>query len=126
MPLNFIIEGKIIGLNEYTDACRAHARKGATLKREEQDAISWKILSHRNRSPLPASEYPCKVSFHWIEKNGKRDLDNVCFGQKLILDSLVSLGILKDDGQKYIKQLIHEFSVDPKNPRIEITISPLE
>ena len=51
---------------------------------------------------MPRFDNPIKIHFHWIEGNKKRDLDNVCFAKKFILDSMVKHGKLKDDNRKYV------------------------
>ncbi len=42
------------------------------------------------------------IHFHWTEENKRRDLDNVAFAKKFILDALVSLGKLENDNRKNV------------------------
>ena len=62
------------------------------------------------------------LHFTWIEPNRNRDLDNVCFAKKFILDALVSNGIIETDGWRGVSGFTDEFGVDADNPRIEVTI----
>ena len=40
----------------------------------------------------------------------------------MILDGLVTAGVLPDDTMKYIKSLHHTFIIDKVKPRIEVVI----
>ena len=82
---------------------------GANMKRNTQDGIAWFIAK------LPKFERPVKIHFHWIEKTSKRDLDNVAFAKKFILDALVENGKLKDDSQKYVRGFADTFEKGKEN-----------
>ena len=85
------------------------------MKRDTQDGIAWFIKS------LPAFEKPVTIEFHWVEKNTKRDLDNLSFGRKFILDALVEQGKLIDDSHKYVKGFTDTFEYG-KETEVYITI----
>lgn len=63
-----------------------------------------------------------KYHVHWVEKNHRRDLDNVAFGKKFIQDGLIKAGILSNDTHHEISGFSDSFSYDSKHPRIIITI----
>ena len=68
-------------------------------------------------------ERPVFMKYLWVEPNRRRDLDNISsFGRKVIQDSLVDAGVLKDDGWKYVVGFSDSFEVDADNPRIEVLI----
>lgn len=73
------------------------------MKRSTQDGIAWFIRK------LPKFEKPVFIHFHWVEKTSKRDLDNIAFAKKFILDALVENGKLKDDSQKYVRGFTDTF-----------------
>ena len=58
---------------------------------------------------MPKWTNPIKIHFHWIEGNKKRDLDNIAFAKKFILDSMVKIGKLKDDNRKYVTAFTDTF-----------------
>ena len=60
---------------------------------------------------LPKFQHPVSIHFHWVEKNQKRDIDNIAFAKKFILDALVKLGKLKDDNQQYVKSFTDTFEI---------------
>lgn len=66
------------------------------MKKEVESDIGWYI------NQLPQYKNSIKIHFLWIEENKKRDLDNVCFAKKFILDSLVKAGKLKDDNRNCV------------------------
>ena len=47
--------------------------------------------------------------FIWIEENKRRDLDNICFAKKFILDALVQAGVLQDDNRKIVTNFTDSF-----------------
>lgn len=71
---------------------------------------------------VQAIKRPIQVHFHWVEPNQRRDLDNVRFGAKYILDGLRECGRLPNDGWAWVKGMSDTFSVDKDNPRIEVSI----
>lgn len=58
----------------------------------------------------------------WIEENRRRDMDNVAFAKKFILDGLVRAGVIRDDTPRYIAGLSDRFAYDKQNPRIEVEV----
>ena len=69
---------------------------------------------------------PVSLHFNWVEKNKKRDLDNICFAKKFILDALVTAQVITDDSWSYVNGFTDSFDVDPEYPRIEVTIEEIE
>ena len=61
-----------------------------------QNDISWHLIR------VPRFTNPVWIHFHWIEENRKRDLDNIASAKKFILDTMVNMGILKNDSWRYI------------------------
>lgn len=86
---------KLPSLNEYINKCRYNRYAGNYMKQQIQKDLSYyfKDLPELNK---------VKINFYWYEKNKRRDLDNICFGKKFILDALVNLGKLKDDNRKNV------------------------
>ena len=95
---------KFPSLNEYVNECRKNRYAGANFKAHVQNDIGYFI----NR--LPEFKTPVKIHFHWIEGNKKRDLDNIAFAKKFILDALVNQHKLKDDSRKYVTEFSDSFS----------------
>ena len=116
--IKFVIEGALPGLNEYLNACKGGARKGAQLKRQVDDDLIW-IL----RSQFKGRLKDCyDVDFRWYEKDKRRDHDNISSAHKFIFDALVKAQILPDDGWAYVGDFTDKFRVDRENPRIEIVL----
>ena len=100
------IPKRLTGLNEYTNANRNNKYAGAKLKKEEQEYIKLCIRQQLGNAKI---QKPVIGHFIWIEENKRRDLDNICFAKKFILDSLVELGVLKDDNRKMVCGFTDEF-----------------
>lgn len=87
---------RLPSLNNYINECRKNRYAGANMKRQTEEDIMWYI------NKLPRYKNPIQIHFHWIEENKKRDLDNVCFAKKFILDAMVKAGKLKDDNRNCV------------------------
>lgn len=118
MKQTFVIPGRLTGLNEYIDACRRNRYAGAKIKKEAHKDICFEIKRQR----VKRFKNPVSVNITWIEPNMKRDKDNISFAKKFILDSLVEMQIIKDDGWKWVGNLSDQFLVNRSNPRIIVTL----
>lgn len=108
----FKISLKLPSLNEYTASCRAHAQKGASLKRDTEYMICWDIQRAISAKQLRQCSAPIRLAFEWHERTKKRDADNIAFAKKFILDALVKMRIIVDDGRKYVKGFTDEIIDD--------------
>ena len=112
----FTIEGRLPGLNEYTDACRSNKFAAAKMKKELEEMIMWQIPA------LAKFENKVWLFFFWVEQDRRRDKDNIAFAKKFILDALVKKGVLANDGWTNISGFTDGFKVDPKRPRVSVEI----
>ncbi len=100
---------KLPSLNQYINECRKNRFAGANMKKSIEKDICWYI------NQLPKYDKPIRIHFHWVEENKKRDLDNICFAKKFILDSMVKVGVLKNDNRNYIKGFTDTFEYSNKS-----------
>ena len=112
MNYKFEINEKLPSLNEYTKACRTNKFIGAKMK-EETENIIWVYIKQQ----LKCSKInkPVKIHFTWAEENKKRDLDNICFAKKFILDALVKANVLENDTQNFVKGFTDNFEYNTEN-----------
>lgn len=99
------IDLKMPSFNEYVNECRRNRYAANAMKRGLQDIIAVYIRD------LPEFKKPVRIHFHWIEENHRRDLDNVSYAKKFILDALVECGKLANDSQKYVIGFIDTFDI---------------
>lgn len=102
----FEINKRLPSFNEYTNKNRTNRYAGAKMKQQEEDFIYLEIKRQLGNLKI---KNPVKINFTWIEENGKRDLDNVCFAKKFILDALVKAGTIKNDNRKYVTGFADNF-----------------
>lgn len=118
------IPGTLNNLNDYISAERTNRHKGAKMKAYNGDIVAIAIMHCLKNVKI---EKPVFMEYLWVEPNRRRDLDNISsFGRKVIQDALVSTGVLKDDGWKYVVGFSDRFEVDKKDPRIEVRIKEVE
>lgn len=113
----FVIYGRLPSLNEYVNSCRSN-RYGANSMKKKYERMITEFIEYFKIQPV--KNYPVHMKITWYEKNNRRDVDNVTFGTKFVLDALVKNGILKDDSRKYITSVSHEVRTDKDTPRIEV------
>lgn len=128
----FVIYGKLPGLNDYTKANRT-VRKfkngkifslGSVMKKKNQENINKYILFALSKGELEkVDRYPIGLTIKWYEQNNLRDIDNITFSTKFILDSMVCMGIIENDSRKYVDSIEHVVYTDKNNPRIEVEIN---
>lgn len=119
MQGRFTISGTLAGLNEIIQTARYNRFAGASQKKKETQRCQWAIIA----GSVPTFTTPVTVAFRWIERDFRRDPDNVCVGAKFALDALVELGRIPNDTRRWIKGITHEFpEPDNMNPRIEVTL----
>lgn len=106
---------KFLSFNGYVDMCRRNRYQSAKYKKDIENEIGFYIKD------LPRFDNPVTIRFIWIEENKRRDLDNICFAKKFILDALVRFGKLKDDNQKWVVAFTDEFAFGNKT-RVVIEI----
>lgn len=120
MEYKLIIIGRLPGLNDYTSANRTHPQQGNKMKKDSESAVIWPIRQQLRDLHITK---PVMLKYDFFEPNKKRDLDNISsFAHKVIQDSLVKTGILKNDGWNEIVGMLDQFYCDPEYPRIEVTI----
>lgn len=101
--MKYVINMKLPSLNEYINVCRKNKYIANRYKQNLEDEISWFLLN------MPKYKKPIKIHFIWIEGNKRRDLDNICFAKKFILDAMVKRGKLKDDNRHYVTAFTDTF-----------------
>ena len=95
---------KLPSLNDYVNVCRTNPYKASKFKKDLERDIGLYV------SKLPVFEKPIKIHFHWVEDNKRRDLDNIAYAKKHILDAMVKQGKLKDDNRKCVTAFTDTFS----------------
>lgn len=101
--------------NEIIDSNRANYHKGNNLKKKEMDIVRYYTIGMKH-----IEKYPVEMKFTWHFESKRRDLDNC--STKNIIDSLVKIGILKNDNLNCIRKITHESVIDGKYA-VEIEIN---
>lgn len=117
--VRLVVDGRFPSLNDFVNAANRSRWSGADMKRRETKRVRDAAL----RAGLPRMEDRVDIHFHWVEPNARRDLDNIRFAAKFILDGLVVAGVLWDDSRRYVGMLSDSFAIDKRNPRVEITLT---
>lgn len=119
----FTINAQLPSLNDVINANRGNRYKGSKQKKEIEELIGYEILFAKARGTLkPVKNYPVKIKIDWHEATERRDLDNIVSAKKFILDALVKNGILKDDGQKFVKRITDNPILGKKIPNSYVVV----
>lgn len=113
--ITFEIPLKLPSLNDYVKACRSNKFAGGNMKKK------YETLIIKYLQEIPKFNNPITINFHWVESNHKRDLDNIAFAKKFILDAMQKNGNLINDNAEYVKGFTDTFEYSKEN-KIIITI----
>ena len=120
MTYEFVIPGRLPGLNDIIEACRKGKYVAARQKQDAENIIMFYARS------LPKLKEPVRLDYLWLEKARTRDWDNISGGQKFVQDALVKAHKIKNDGWSNICHVERSYGVDKDNPRIIVTITDSE
>lgn len=118
MIYEFVIPGTLPTLNEYSNKERTNRFSANEVKKDAQKYVKVYI-------PSDAPHFTGKVTvrFRWVRPDMRCDKDNVAFAKKFILDALQEVGVIARDSWKLCTPYDIGFACEPKNPRIEVSIS---
>ena len=116
--IKFTISGRLPSLNDYINVCRHNKYKAAAFKKR----IDTQVVSEIKRQRISKADTPVYIEFLWVEKDKRRDLDNIYSGKKYILDAMQTCGVIPNDNQRHVIGLVDSIEYDKENPRIEVTI----
>ena len=104
--MKYTINMKLPSLNDYIRVCRCNKFQAAKFKADIEREIGFYLLK------MPKWDNPIKIHFTWIEGNKRRDLDNICFAKKFILDAMQKYGKLTNDNRKCVQGFTDTFKYD--------------
>lgn len=122
----FIVKAKLPSLNEYIGEMNNNRYKGNRLKKDMMELVQWNIYESANKGKcrkVKPTEYPVELHIEWHEKDRRRDVDNIKSGAKFLLDAMTGIGLIVDDGRKYISQ-IYDKIIDDKETFVVVEIIP--
>lgn len=104
----FTIPTRMPNLNDYTRAIGKSRYVGGDMK-DEWDA---RVMREAQAAKLGHFTEPITIEFHWYEPNTNRDVDNVAFAKKFILDGLQKAGVITNDNYKWVRGFSDHFHYD--------------
>jgi Holliday junction resolvase RusA-like endonuclease len=115
--MQFIVKGRFPSFNEYTLANRANRYAGADMKKKAELRV---IEAIKDQLPDMHIKSPVFVEITWVEGNKKRDLDNICFAKKFVLDAMVKSGLIENDNWSHVKGFLDRFALG--EPQVIVNI----
>ena len=113
------IRMKLPSLNDYINLCRANRYQSADFKRQIEKDIGYYL------KPLKHFKKPVIIHFVWIEKDMRRDADNIAFAKKFILDAMVKSRKIQDDSRRYVTGFTDTFK-QGKETKVQIIVTEEE
>lgn len=117
---------RLPSLNDYVDACRTSGVRGYYKNKhwnkgnEMKQRVQADIMPYLKK--LGVFNNGIKVEFTWIEPDKRRDLDNICFAKKFILDAMVKGGVIPDDSRKYVTGFRDNFGYSKGEPKVIVEV----
>ena len=121
MSQTLIVRGKLPDFNSLLNDVKRHWKFYAKSKKYWTGVTVAECVAQRLRPVTP----PVEIDFVWYN-NGRKDPDNIRIASKMIIDGLVKASILPEDNQKIIKGFTDTFHKDKDDPRVEVTIRPIQ
>nr|DAY28116.1 MAG TPA: Endodeoxyribonuclease RusA [Caudoviricetes sp.] len=115
-----LILPRLPGLNEYISAERSNKHAAAGMKRQCEREI--RLCIRAQWKGKVRFQRPVAMRYLWVEKNKRRDKDNIAFAKKFIQDALVKEKVIQNDGWKEIDSWTDAFAVDAQRPRVEVEL----
>lgn len=112
MKYKFEINKRLPSYNEYSNMNRKNKYAGATMKKNIETEIWAYILNQLKSVKI---HKPVFITFTWVEENKKRDLDNICFAKKFILDALQKAEVIENDNSSHVKGFTDKFEYADKS-----------
>lgn len=115
--MQFEFDIKLPSLNEYLQKARRSPHAENDMKQSIQDDLMIEMYRQiQEKGYQIPFRVQVDVHFTFIEKDTKRDKDNIsATGKKFILDALVQRGVLIDDGWDYIGDYSEKFLLGKKH-----------
>lgn len=111
----FEVPGRFPSLNDVLRIKNGVQRN--RMKRELDNRVAW---SAKQAGIRPVGR--CMVRVGWLEKDARRDWDNVRTGMKFVLDGLQKAEVIPNDSQRYVLDLDDWYGHDKGNPRLIVQI----
>lgn len=115
------IPGRLPGLNEIIASAKSSHGKFNAYSRMKKTWVNYisKIIQECNLPKMQTIHLTCI----FIERTRKRDQDNISAGgKKLIADSLITAGVIPNDGWRNIKWGEDLFRINKFSPGVKIII----
>lgn len=114
----FIIDGKVPSLNEYINKMNAHRLTANTFKHNVEQDIKFQLYKQVREQGIQG-DFPLKntadFEFTYVETKKNRDKDNIASSKKFIMDALVAVGIIKNDGWRWVGSFKEDFIIGSRN-----------
>lgn len=112
MKYTFEIKERLPSYNEYSNINRKNKYAGAKMKKDVELRI-WAYIYNQLKDIKITK--PIFITFTWIEENKKRDLDNICFAKKFILDALQKASVIENDDSRHVTGFTDKFEYANKS-----------
>ena len=128
MKQTLTISGRFDALNEMLAAARARRGKRGSAYSLMKKKWTDVVIAECSIQKITPMKGRFRISITVYEPDKRRDPDNIAAGAfKFILDGLVKAGIIIDDSQKYLQDMVFAVgSPDKHNPRVVATLEGVD
>ena len=119
-PIEVWIPGRLPGENEIIKAAKSGKGKGNAYARLKEKWTGYvaDIFTEAGIDPLGE----ISLVFTWVEKDKRRDKDNISAAKKFILDGMQKAGVISNDGWGNIAGWKDKFEINPYSPGVNVLI----
>ena len=95
MPKLVKLPFPLVTLNTYINAERRNKYMAASIKKKATEKCRLMFLGKKYKTPI-------ELEIMWVQKDKRKDVDNIAFAKKFILDGMVEAHAIPNDGQKHV------------------------
>lgn len=119
-----VIQGRLPSMNEMIGYRGRPWWMCREVKLKAVRQVAWELNAQR----VPKFTKPITLRFTWVEKDKRRDRDNVAAGgSKIFLDAMKEMDLIKDDSRKWVADIQHDTTrIDKTNPHVEVLITEVD
>ncbi len=119
-PIEIWIPGRMPGENEIIKAAKSGRGKSNAYSRLKKQWTDYVAAIFNEADIKPMGLISCV--FTWVEKDKRRDKDNITAAKKFIFDGMQQAGFIPNDGWANIGTWQNLFEINPYSPGVNVLI----
>jgi len=118
----FVIPGQLEGMNEIIGKARTGWKASDRQKNKQQKLVMDEIFVNKIQ-PIPGE---FRMELVWVEKDAKREPDNITAAKKFILDALQAMDVIQNNSMDFVKGWTESWQIEAADKPAGIYVKLIE